>query len=251
MAIIYINDDYKDDENPLISLYDSGLTTGIGVFDSMLVKDSTLQQDQDHYDRLMHDADTVIGTKPSLRFDGFEKIIHELLEKNNLTDGFVRVRSTITGGVVNAPLAKAKTPTIYISAATTTLPDTTKPLECAVISDFPRIAGCKLENCKRLDYSRSYASRRKAESLGASEAILGNTDGNIACGATSNIFIEENQKLITPPLSDGVLAGVTRKNIIKEKEVTEESISLDRLQSADKIYLTNSFFGMREITLVA
>ena len=251
MATIYINSDYKDDKEPLISLYDSGLTTGIGVFDSMLVKDSELQHGQDHYDRLMHDADTVIGTKPSLSFGKFEKIIHELLKKNSLTDGFVRVRSTITGGEVNAPLAKAETPTVFISVAATTLPDATKPLKCAVISDFPRVAGCKLENCKRLDYSRSYAARRKAQNLGANEAILTNTEGNIACGATSNIFIEENRQLITPPLSDGVLAGITRKNIIKEKEVIEESISIDRLQSADKIYLSNSFFGMRTIKIVA
>ncbi|MEM8834157.1 MAG: aminotransferase class IV [Pseudomonadota bacterium] len=227
------------------------MTTGIGVFDSMLVKDSELQYGQDHYDRLIHDADTVIGAKSSLSFSDFENIIHELLKKNSLTDGFVRVRSTITGGEVNAPLAKSDTPTIFISAAATTLPDTTTPLKCAVITDFPRIAGCKLENCKRLDYSRSYAARRKAEELGAGEAILTNTEGNIACGATSNIFIRENGKLITPPLSDGILAGVTRKNIMKEKEVIEESISIDRLRSADKIYLTNSFFGMREIKIVA
>ena len=167
---------------------------------------------------------------------------------------------------MNAPLAQAEDLTILIDVAPCDPPPDT-PVTCTIIQEFPRIAGCILENCKRLDYSRSYAARRKAETLGASEAILTNTDGNIACGATSNIFIEEKGVLITPPLMDGILNGVTRKNILSPPEtpssflpprlqggkggsVVEGSISIDRLKAADKIYLTNSFIGLRQVELI-
>jgi branched-chain amino acid aminotransferase len=247
MSLIYLNRDYVDSAAPLIHHHDCGFTTGIGIFDSMLAIKGKPQYMDDHLERIYHDAQTVIGMKPNL--DDFDAIFAALVEKNNLKNGYARVRTTVTGGVVKIPLAPAKDLTVLIDVAPCQPPPKT-PVKCAIISDFPRIAGCKFENCKRLDYSRSYAARRKAETIGAEEAIITNTEGNIACGATSNIFIEENGILITPPLSDGVLAGVTRKNLMKEKTVKEGSISPKRLKSADKIYLTNSFIGLREVNLI-
>lgn len=247
MSILYLNGDYVEDNAPLIHHHDSGFTTGIGIFDSMLAINGKAVYLDDHHERIMHDAQTVIGLMPDLK--NFENIITTLLEKNNITSPHARIRTTVTGGVVSAPLMPAEKLTILIDTAPCTPPPQT-PIKCTIITDFPRIAGCALENCKRLDYSRSYVARRKAEAIGAEEAILVNTDGNIACGATSNIFIEENGALITPPLSDGVLAGVTRKNIMMERNVIEDSISRERLKNADKIYLTNSFIGLRDVRLI-
>lgn len=247
MSIIYVNGDYKDESAPLISHRDSGFMTGIGVFDSMLGVDKKPVHAQDHYDRLIHDAETVIGIKPDLSFTDFEDIIKELIEKNDLGDGYIRIRSTITGGQVEGPLALAKQPTILVDVGESRGPKDVKPVTCTIIQNYPRIAGCELENCKRVDYSRSYTARQKAKEASAEEAILTNTDGNIACGATSNIFIEEDGILVTPPLTDGVLAGVTRRHIIADKNAKEESVSIERLQNADKAFLTNSFIGLREI----
>jgi len=250
MSILFLNDEYIDEDDFKISYQDSGLSTGNGVFDSMLAHNGTPVYLDDHYDRLMHDASIVIGNSPNLPKEKFLQLCANLLEKNNLTNGYARIRSTITGGPVSAPLAPSTHPTFFMSVGHAAPPNEMKPIKCAIITDYPRIAGCALENCKRLDYSRSYAARRQAQELGADEAILTNTNGNIACGATSNIFIEENGTLITPPLSEGVLAGVTRKNLMIERDVKEEIISLNRLKYADQIYLTNSFFGLREISLI-
>lgn len=247
MSIIYINDEYREDSENLISHRDCGFTTGIGIFDSMLAKDGVLIHGVEHFERIIHDSKIVIGLTPSISFDNFQKTCSSLLEKNNLQSGYARIRTTITGGEVEAPLSPVHTPTILIDVAAAGNPEKIKPVSAAIIKDFPRIAGCTLENCKRLDYSRSYAARRMAETLGAEEAIMTNTDGNTACGATSNIFIEENGALITPPLSDGVLAGVTRRKLIEERNVVEESISPERLKQADKTFFTNSFIGLREI----
>ncbi len=261
MNIIYLNGDFVDDNAPLISHKDCGFTTGIGIFDSMLAKDGVLIHGKEHYERIVYDTKTVIGISPPYPpacggeaiaggEENFTKICQSLLQKNKLSSGYARIRTTVTGGIVKSPLLPAHTPTVLIDVAQASNPEKIEPALCAIITDYPRIAGCVLENCKRLDYSRSYAARRKAENFGAAEAILTNTDGNIACGATSNIFIEENGKLITPPLSDGVLAGVTRRKLMEEKDVKEECISPQRLKSADKIYLTNSFIGLREVNLI-
>ena len=250
MSVLCLNNNYVDDAQALISHRDSGFTTGIGIFDSMLAKGNTLIHAREHFERIIHDSKIVIGLTPSFNFEEFEKICLALLEKNKITTHCARVRTTVTGGIVGAPLSPAQTPTFLIDVAEASSPENISPVKCVITPDFPRIAGCILENCKRLDYTRSYAARRKAEELGAEEAILTNTQGNITCGATSNIFIEENEILITPPLSDGVLAGVTRRKLIEEREVIEERISVERLHNADKIHLTNSFIGLRDVVLL-
>jgi branched-subunit amino acid aminotransferase/4-amino-4-deoxychorismate lyase len=172
-----------------------------------------------------------------------------LLAKNKLTHGNARIRTTVTGGISDRPLGLGEIPTIVIAAAASGAAGNLPPLTCAVISSHPRVAGDVLENCKRSDYTRSFAARRKAQELGAEEAILTNTKGDIACGATSNIFIEEKGVLVTPPLSEGVLAGITRAKVIKIRGAREEPISERRLRDADAVYLTNSFFGMRTAVL--
>ncbi|MAZ76373.1 MAG: hypothetical protein CMH31_03625 [Micavibrio sp.] len=248
MSVIYINGEFVNDTSTLISHKDCGFTTGIGIFDSMLAKDGKPVHVIEHYERIMYDSETVISLKPDLSFKDFCGVVARLLSHNADGASYARIRTTVTGGTVETPLAKAQTSTILIDVTPCTEPDNT-PITCAIITDYPRISGCILENCKKLDYSRSYTARREAENFGAEEAILINTDGNISCGATSNLFIEENGILITPPLSDGVLAGVTRRKIIEERDVREESISIERLKNANKIYLTNSFIGLKPVIL--
>lgn len=249
MSMIYLNGDYVSADQKLISHKDCGFTTGIGIFDSMLSIDGALQYGEDHFDRIMHDSNLVIGQQPSFNYDHFSSICEHLMAQNKCNVNFARIRTTVTGGLVDAPLHTPNSLTVLIDVAPCNPPPET-PIQCAIITDFPRVAGCVLENCKRLDYSRSYNARRAATALGAEEAIMVNTDGHIACGATSNIFIEENGTLITPPLTDGVLAGVTRKNIIKERNAREENISINSLKSAEKLYLTNSFIGLRPAQLI-
>jgi len=245
--MIYYNGNYTKNKN-IIPINDSGFATAIGIFDSMLSKNGTLIHGQDHYDRILFDAKNVIGIEPQLYFDEFEKICSTLLKENNLSNDYARIRTTVTGGEVSKPLEPSKDISILIHVVKTVAPDENTPVTATIITDYPRIAGCRLENSKRLDYSRSYAARRAAEEKGVTEAILINTNGNIACGATSNIFIKEGDTLITPPLSDGVLAGVTRKNILRDTPTAkEESISPNRLKQADAAFLTNSFFGMKPI----
>ncbi|MEM6811334.1 MAG: aminotransferase class IV [Pseudomonadota bacterium] len=249
MSIIYYNGQYRTDES-FISYKDSGYTTGIGIFDSMLVQNGQAIYCEDHYKRIAFDTKTVIDLPLDLSFERFEDIIRTLIQDNDLKEGYVRIRTTVTGGIVARPLEQAKELNILIQATSIPEPQNNKPVKCAIITDFPRIAGCILENCKRLDYSRSYAARRAAEELGAEDAIMVNTEGNVACGTTSNVFIQEGENYITPPLSEGVLAGVTRKNLLKEENYSESAITIDRLKKADEIYLTNSFTGMRKVELV-
>lgn len=252
MSVIWKDGQFLDGTVPQLYHDDSGFTNGLAVFDSMLAVDGILYDPRLHFDRLVHDADVVLGISPSWLpiFETLSEAWMPLLAHNNLTKGPVRIRTTVTGGTSDKPLYVSDVPSVVITASRSGPVDNLPPITCAVIKSHPRVVGDVLENCKRLDYTRAFAARRAAQKLGADEAILTNTKEDIACGATSNLFIEENGVLITPPLSEGVMAGITRVKIIEKFEAKEEPISEKRLRSASRVFLTNSFFGMREAIII-
>ena len=104
MSMIFLNGDYIEGSKSLISHTDSGFTTGIGVFDSMLVKDKKLIYAREHFERITHDTHTVVGFELSFDFKKFEEICNKLIEENNFNESYLRVRTTITGGEVKACL---------------------------------------------------------------------------------------------------------------------------------------------------
>ena len=77
-----------------------------------------------------------------------------------------------------------------------------------------------------------------------------NTRGEVTEGAINNVFIERKGSWITPPVSCGLLAGVYRRYLLETREdIVERVLSLQDLQSADAIYLTNAVRGMRRVIL--
>ncbi|MEM6780960.1 MAG: aminotransferase class IV, partial [Pseudomonadota bacterium] len=104
-----------------------------------------------------------------------------------------------------------------------------------------------LENCKKLDYTKSFCAMQDARAKGGNEPILTNTDGNVACASTSSLFIVESGNVITPKLSDGILDSLSRRELIRTYGAKEESISVERFKEADHIFLTNTIRGVRPI----
>ncbi|AJI75792.1 aminodeoxychorismate synthase, component I [Francisella philomiragia subsp. philomiragia ATCC 25015] len=76
------------------------------------------------------------------------------------------------------------------------------------------------------------------------ELIYLNEKDNITETRFHNIIIKKNDKLYTPKLEDGVLAGVARKSLISQGKLQSKSLNFDDLKNADKIYLINSVRGL-------
>ena len=97
-------------------------------------------------------------------------------------------------------------------------------------------------------YDRRYAEARAA---GLDEVIFQNERGEITEGAISNIFIKTSGKMITPPLSSGVLPGVFRRYLLETDATAEERIvTMEDLKAADAVFLCNSVRGLREVETI-
>ncbi len=94
-------------------------------------------------------------------------------------------------------------------------------------------------------YFNSALANMEAKSNGFAEAILLHEDGRVCEGSGENLFIVKNGKVITPPLSDGILEGITRDSVItiaREMgyEVEEASLVRSQLYTADEVFFTGS-----------
>ncbi|MBK2095079.1 chorismate-binding protein [Francisella philomiragia] len=76
------------------------------------------------------------------------------------------------------------------------------------------------------------------------ELIYLNEKDNITETRFHNIIIKKNDKLYTPKLEDGVLAGIARKSLISQGKLQSKSLNFDDLKTADKVYLINSVRGL-------
>ena len=110
-------------------------------------------------------------------------------------------------------------------------------------------------NIKSGNYLNNVLAMAEAKEKGAFDAIMLNYKGNITEGTTSNIWIVEGDKFITPPLEAGLLGGITRKTLLNiaaknNLNVAEENITPERLKSADECFLTSSTKEIVPITQV-
>lgn len=248
MSKILHNGILKDADSAHISYQDSGFAFGLGVFDTALIIDGEMEHARFHFQRITHDSKLILGQSPYARLDAYLADIRTLLAAEDLLEGRVRVRTSIYGGAFGKPLSPVTKIHTLTDAVPAPDPSDLPPIHAILTDAFPRVAGSLFENCKRLDYSRAYAARRLAESHECNEALITNTLGHVICATTSNLFlVDEKGQWITPPLSEGILDGTTRRAVIEEKTVLEAPLSVADIMSAPALYLTNSISGIRKI----
>ncbi len=127
-------------------------------------------------------------------------------------------------------------------------------------------ARCKISSWVRID-SRSQPMKAKAASNyanaalarvealkdGYDEAIMLNYQGKVAEGSAENIFIIKDNQIITPPVTAGILEGITRDSVIKiinedDDEVIEKDLDREDLYVADEVFMTGTAAEVKSVT---
>lgn len=98
-------------------------------------------------------------------------------------------------------------------------------------------------------------ARDYAKQHGFDDGILLNTQNNISETSIANLFFIFGNKIITPPLNDGIVNGITRKIVIKickdlNLKLLEQSIQLDEAYNAAEIFQTNCVLGIKGISQI-
>ena len=105
------------------------------------------------------------------------------------------------------------------------------------------------------NYANAALARVEALSNGYDESIMLNYDNKVAEGSAENIFLVNDGKIITPPLSAGILPGITRDSVINIAEaeklsITEKNCNLKELFAADEVFMTGTASEIKPVTEV-
>ncbi len=105
-------------------------------------------------------------------------------------------------------------------------------------------------------YANSALIKTEASRAGFDEALVLNQDGHVSEGSAMNVFMVRDEVVITPPVTDNILEGITRRSIIElvQKElgltVVERSIDRTELYIADELFMTGTAAQVVAVTRV-
>lgn len=97
---------------------------------------------------------------------------------------------------------------------------------------------------KTTQYYENLFEKKKAKEQGYDEVLFWNERGELTEGAVSNIFFIKGEKLYTPAVSCGLLAGIMRAKVMERYTVEEKIIRKEDLETFDACFITNSLMGM-------
>ncbi len=238
-TIAYVNGHFSPIEQAKISIEDRGFQFGDGVYEVVRTYGGVPFRLHDHLSRLESSARAVSIPVPLSRTE-WEALIREGVQRSEYAACMVYIQ--LTRGV--APRAhlfpSPASPTVVMTFRETVKPDSAlqqQGVPAVTLSDL-RWALCSI---KSLNLLPNVLAKQQASDAGAIEAILVK-DGLVTEGCSSNVCLVRDGNIITPPLSDQLLAGVTRavalelarKNgiMVDEREVPEEELT-----RADELFL--------------
>lgn len=118
------------------------------------------------------------------------------------------------------------------------------------ISGVYRNETAQLTYHKSLNYGENILEKQKSIKMGYHEPIFLNSKGQIAEGATTNIFFIKGDKIYTPETSCGLLAGVVRAYLLEQYSIEEASIYPHKLEIFDECFVTNALMGVMPVASI-
>ncbi|MBP94277.1 MAG: aminotransferase class IV [Flavobacteriaceae bacterium] len=240
----------------IISLNNRGFAYGDAVFETCKYSHGKLLFWEDHYFRLMASMRIMRMEIPmDFTMEFLEAEIQKTLSENKLENNTSRVKLTVfrgEGGLYN-PTSKEVGFVISVSALDADFYLMNDgDYEVDLFKDF-YVSPSLLSTLKTNNKAINVVGSVYAEENNLHNALLLNTDKKVVEALNGNLFLVSGHVVKTPPLSDGCLKGIMRKQIIEliaqlpDYELEEASISPFELQKADALFITNVIVGIQPI----
>lgn len=238
---IWVDGELRDAGDAAVSVLDHGLTVGDGVFETLKAVEGTAFALDRHLRRLARSARGLGLPEPDAA--EIARACAAVLAANPMPYG--RLRITYTGGI--SPLGSDRgqeRPTLVVALGEASpRPDST----AVVTVPWTRNEKGALAGLKSTSYGENVVALAHAHRLGASEALFANTQGRLCEGTGSNVFVVLGGELLTPPLTSGCLAGITRELVIAWSGAREADLPLEALREADEVFLTSSLRDVQAV----
>lgn len=244
---IYLDGQFVNKEDAVVSVYDHGFLYGDGIFEGIRIYNGNIFKCKEHLERLYDSAKSIMLNIP-LSYQEMEDALVETIRLNEMRDGYIRL--IVSRGPGNLGLdpnrcAKASVIIIVEQLAIYSEEAYKTGLKTVSVSTRRNIPDALNPKIKSLNYLNNILVKIQSNLSGAGEAIMLNAQGYVTEGSGDNIFIIKNGVITTPPCYLGALDGITRRAIMeicdkKGYVLKEEPFTLHDVYVADEVFLTGT-----------
>ncbi|MEQ4987002.1 D-amino-acid transaminase [Proteus vulgaris] len=243
--VVYLNNQFVPKEQAKISVFDRGFLFADAVYEVTAVIDSQLIDFDEHFQRLQRSCKELGLSLPITKLQLID-IHQKLIESNHLHEGLIYLqitRGTDSSRFFDFP-SSSISPTIVAFVQHSTVinhPNAKKGISVVSVDDI-RWQRCDIKTVALL---AACLAKHYAHQQGADDAIL-IKNGYITEGSSSNFFIiNHDNEIITRPLSQDILPGITRQAIIQlaqeeELKVIERLFTLDEAKKAKEAFISSA-----------
>lgn len=256
--MINLNGILTKDHSHNLSIDNRGYKYGDALFETVKVINGKILFWEDHYFRFMASMRIMRMEIPmAFTMEFLENEILKTIEANHFLKSTVRVRFNVDRGEggkytpenknINYNIVVEKIASDFYSLSTT------QTYEVDLFKDY-FVAPGLLSTLKTNNKIINVLGSIYAQENNLANCLLLNTNKNVIEALNGNLFLVKNNTIKTPPIEDGCLKGILRKQIIDiiskwdDYEVIETSISPFELQKADELFVTNVIVGIQPIT---
>jgi len=242
-----VNGNVVPAEQARVSVLDNGFTFGDAVYETLRTYAGRPFHLDRHLQRLRASA-ARLGFAAPFGDEVFARRLDELLARAGNEESYIRIILTRGEGDISYRFDRVQGPTLVMVV---------KPFEPPPERDYAEgipvvIASVRRNHPRALDPAiksnnllNNILAVREGQARGAVETILLNDLGEVAEGASSNVFVVKGGRAATPPLAAGILSGITRRLVLdlcREAGVParEETLLVADLFAADEVFITST-----------
>jgi branched-chain amino acid aminotransferase len=256
--LVYIDGKWVPRSRAMVSVFDHGLLYGDGVFEGIRAYGGHVFRLKQHLQRLQRSAQK-ISLRIPMSLTKLASVVNAAVRKNGLSDSYIRLLVTRGAGDLGLDPRACPRPGVIVIANKLAL----FPAECyekglhAIIAKTRRTPSEALDpSIKSMNYLNNILAKIEAVRAGVPEAIMLNGSGFVSECTGDNIFLVKGNTIITPPVSAGVLVGITRDavmEIIRRRtryKIVERLFRPSAIFSSDEIFFTGTAAEVIPVTRI-
>jgi branched-chain amino acid aminotransferase len=249
---IFLNGRFVPEAEAVIPVNDRGFMYGDGLFETVRVVNGRPFRLAQHLERMTRGAD-FLKIKPPFAPKELQAFAEQLIEQNQMSEAILRVTLTRGPGERGYTPKVEGTPTVVMTLHVA--PPAENPVHWSLVtSSFRVLAADPLSSFKTLNKLTHVMARAEAAEQGADEALLINTNGEVAETASGNVFWVYQDKICTTPTGRGVLPGITRAVVLEICQslgllTNKRVIKPEALKNSEGLFITQSAFGIVPVAM--
>jgi D-alanine transaminase len=239
--IVFLNGEYVPPEEAKISIFDRAVTFGDAIYDVAGVLDGKLIDFEHHMQRYSNSLQKLSIESP-LSQDEILHAFRKLVELNQLDEGLVYMQ--VTRGTAERDFVWPDDikPTVFMFTQAKTAGESKAAQTGITLVSTPDIRWAR-RDIKSVNMLGQVLAKKAAHDAGAYEALMIDDEGYITECGSSSFFIVRDKLILTRPLDNDILPGVTRRAVIalcnsQGFRLVETRFTLDEALTADEVFIS-------------